>query len=206
MKIRRLYQTFRLWTIRGDTARANWARKQGIYGAIGDHVAIMDRKVPLYANLIRFHNNIQLASNVHLITHDVIHTIFNRMHIYTGGYSFQEHVGCIEIMDNVFVGSGTTILGNVRIGPNAIVAAGSLVNKDVQPNSIVGGVPAKVIGKFSDLFDERKYEEYPRELRPTNQEVNSKLVELLWKEFIESRELYKDEHNRDDNRGGQVVI
>ena len=94
-------------------------------------------------------------------------------------------------MDNVFIGSDVTILGNVRIGPNAIVAAGCLIDKDVPPDSIVGGIPAKVIGKFSDLFDKRKQEEYPRELRPTSQEVNIQLVEFLWKRFEESREPLK---------------
>lgn len=192
MKIKRLYQMLRLWTIRGDTARANWARKQGIYGTIGDNVAIMDRKVPLYASLIRFHNNIQLASNVHLITHDVTHVIFNRVNeMRGGGYSFQEHVGCIEIMDNVFIGSGTTILGNVRIGPNAIVAAGSVVNKDVPPDSIVGGVPARVIGKFSELYEKRKNLGYPIEMRPRNQEVSPQLAEYLWRVFEDSRESYE---------------
>ena len=53
--------------------------------------------------------------------------------------------GCIEIMDNVFIGSNSTILYDVRIGPNAIVAAGSVVTWDVPPGSIVGGVPAKIL-------------------------------------------------------------
>jgi Serine acetyltransferase len=119
-----------------------------------------------------------------------MHVVFNRINRLADerGYSFQEHVGCIEIMDNVFIGSGTTILGNVRIGPNAIVAAGSVVNKDVPPNSIVGGVPAKVIGKFSDLYEKRQNEEYPGGMRPMNQGVCPQLVEYLWKEFDDSHE------------------
>ena len=59
-------------------------------------------------------------------------------------------------MDNVFIGSNTTILNNVRIGPNVIIAAGSLINKDVPPNSIVGGVPARVIGNFDEYVAKRK--------------------------------------------------
>ena len=43
------------------------------------------------------------------------------------------------------IGSGTTILSNVSIGENAIVGAGSVVTKDVPPNSIVAGNPAKVL-------------------------------------------------------------
>jgi acetyltransferase-like isoleucine patch superfamily enzyme len=43
------------------------------------------------------------------------------------------------------VGSGATILSNVTVGENAIVGAGSVVTKDVSPNSIVAGNPAKVL-------------------------------------------------------------
>lgn len=48
------------------------------------------------------------------------------------------------------IGSGTTVLSNVTIGENAIVGAGSVVTKDVSPNSIVAGNPARVIRMISD--------------------------------------------------------
>ena len=190
MKLKRLYQTFRLWTIPSDGKRAEWAKRQRIYAAIGDNVRIMDRKVPLYANLIKFHNNIQVASNVSFITHDAIHSVFNsltnKLSTQQGGV-FLENIGCIEVMDNVFIGSGTQILGNVRIGPNAIVAAGSLINHDVPPNSIVGGVPAKVIGWFDDLVEKRKTTSYPIELKPTGQIVSDKLMQFMWQQFENER-------------------
>jgi acetyltransferase-like isoleucine patch superfamily enzyme len=43
------------------------------------------------------------------------------------------------------IGSGTTILSNLRIGENAIVGAGSVVTRDVPANGIVAGNPAKVL-------------------------------------------------------------
>jgi len=43
------------------------------------------------------------------------------------------------------IGSGATILSNISIGENAIVGAGSVVTKDVTPNSIVAGNPAKIL-------------------------------------------------------------
>ncbi len=46
---------------------------------------------------------------------------------------------------NVWVGANATILQGVTIGDNAVVAAGAVVTKDVAPNTIVGGVPARVI-------------------------------------------------------------
>lgn len=51
----------------------------------------------------------------------------------------------IHIKKNAWIGAGATILQGVTIGENAIVAAGAVVSKDVPDNTIVGGVPAKII-------------------------------------------------------------
>ncbi len=53
--------------------------------------------------------------------------------------------GPIHIRKNAWIGAGATILPGVTIGENAVVAAGAVVSKDVPANSIVGGVPAKII-------------------------------------------------------------
>jgi len=51
----------------------------------------------------------------------------------------------IHIKKNAWIGAGTIILPGVTIGENAVVAAGAVVSRDVAPNTIVGGVPAKFI-------------------------------------------------------------
>lgn len=51
----------------------------------------------------------------------------------------------IVIKRNAWIGAGATILPGVTVGENSIVAAGAVVNKDVADNTIVGGVPAKVL-------------------------------------------------------------
>ena len=54
----------------------------------------------------------------------------------------------IHIGKNVWIGANATVLAGVTIGDGAVVAAGAVVTKDVEPNTIVGGVPATVIKKI----------------------------------------------------------
>ncbi|MBF0751082.1 acetyltransferase [Rodentibacter genomosp. 1] len=56
----------------------------------------------------------------------------------------------IHIGRNVWIGSNATILAGVSIGDNAVIAAGAVVTKNVPTNSVVGGVPAKVIKMIND--------------------------------------------------------
>lgn len=64
----------------------------------------------------------------------------------------------VIIEEDVWIGCSVTILKGVKIGRSSIIAAGSLVVKDVPPYSIVGGVPAKVI-KMKWTEDEIKLHE-----------------------------------------------
>lgn len=52
-----------------------------------------------------------------------------------------------KISDGVLIGAGAKILGNIRVGQGAQIAAGSVVLKDVDPHTTVAGVPAKVVGR-----------------------------------------------------------
>ena len=61
-----------------------------------------------------------------------------------------EDLGSPIIEDNVIIGPHTIILGPITIGKNSIIGAGSVVVKDVKPNSIVAGNPAKLIRHIND--------------------------------------------------------
>src|SRR6201987_3165472 len=56
----------------------------------------------------------------------------------------------IVIERNVWIAAGATIIGGVTVGENAVVAAGSVVTRDVPPNTLVGGNPARVIRSIGD--------------------------------------------------------
>ena len=86
-------------------------------------------------------------------------------------------MGTIEIFDNVAIGSDVTIMYNTKIGPNAIVAAGSVVTKDVPEGAIVGGNPARVIGKVDDLIEKRK----KLKDMPMDRDELDKIMNYFWK-------------------------
>lgn len=64
----------------------------------------------------------------------------------------------VIIENDVWVGTGAIILKGVRVGRGAIIAAGAVVNRDVPPYAIVGGVPAKIIKFRWDICDILKHE------------------------------------------------
>lgn len=56
----------------------------------------------------------------------------------------------IVIERNVWIAAGAIVIGGVTVGENSVVAAGSVVTKDVPPNSLVGGNPARVIRSIAE--------------------------------------------------------
>jgi serine O-acetyltransferase len=68
---------------------------------------------------------------------------FYVMHNVTVGHDYRR--GKPVIGNNVFIGVGAVILGDIRIGDNVVIGAQSYVNRNVPSNSLVAGNPAKVI-------------------------------------------------------------
>ena len=78
-----------------------------------------------------------------LIGHNVVLETLN--HDLDPAKRQQLHPAPIHIGKRVWIGANATVTQGVTIGDNSVVAAGAVVNRDVPPNTIVGGVPAKVI-------------------------------------------------------------
>ena len=149
MNRKRLLQSIGLVMKRGSLGRGRYLKEKNIFASVGENVHFQPRLIPLYPELIKLHNNIMISAGVRLITHDASFVILNRI----GKGFFPEKVGCIEIMDNVYIGYNATVMPNVRIGENVIVGAGALVSKDLEPNGVYVGTPARKICSFDDYVE-----------------------------------------------------
>jgi maltose O-acetyltransferase len=98
---------------------------------IGDH-AFLDGRSPLTIG-----DHVDIASSV---------MIYNSEHNLESD-DFSARVEPVAIDDYVFIGPRVIILPGVTIGKGAVVGAGAVVTKNVDPFTIVGGVPAKIIGE-----------------------------------------------------------
>jgi maltose O-acetyltransferase len=79
----------------------------------------------------------------------VFETVNHGLH-YEAGKSRGATIGRIEIAEGVWIGCNAVILPNVAIGKGAVVAAGAVVTRNVESNTVVGGVPAKQIKRLTD--------------------------------------------------------
>ena len=102
--------------------------------------------------LIEIGDHVAIAAGALLITHDGGTRLFREN---SPGYSarFGNLYGTIRIKSNSVIGSNAIVLPRVTIGPNSIVGAGSVVTRDVEPDAVVAGNPARHICSL------REYEE-----------------------------------------------
>lgn len=105
--------------------------KIGQGSIIGDNVFLDGRDKLTIGNHVDIASGVMILNSEHDINSNDFHAI----------------VGEVEIGDYVFIGPRVIILPGVKIGKGAVVAAGAVVTKDVSDFSIVGGVPAVVIGE-----------------------------------------------------------
>jgi acetyltransferase-like isoleucine patch superfamily enzyme len=146
----------------------DWAemrKARGDFHSMGEHCSISPHAIIEGAKLVRFGNNVRLATCT-IFCNDGSVNMINR--------AYGLHLDCygkVEFRDNVFVGHAAIILPGVTIGPNAIVSAGSVVRSDVGEGDIVSGVPARRVGRLDMTVAmlKAKNEKYP------------------WKEHIEKR-------------------
>lgn len=90
--------------------------------------------------LITIGDHVRITAGVRFITHDGGNWILRN-----GNLKDIDVIGPIKIGNNVHIGINAIIMPNVTIGDNVVIGCGTVVTKDVPSNSIVAGVPARVI-------------------------------------------------------------
>lgn len=150
--LKRLFISLRLNSTSNAFWRADYLRRKGVMGHMGRDVVWQVRYLPYRSDLIFVGDNVTVATGVLFLTHDAMHRVFHN----TDGATYPEFLGAVHIGNNCFIGARSILVGPVTVGNNCVIAAGSLVNRDVPEGSVVGGVPARVIGRFDDLKTRRR--------------------------------------------------
>ncbi|WP_456867485.1 acyltransferase [Galbibacter sp. BG1] len=124
------------------TTPEKYARYLGVN--IGDNCDIKTRYYGSEPYLIKIGNHVQITNDVRFFTHGGVW-------VFRQEYPLMDVFGKIIIGDNVYIGNCALLLPGITIGDNVIIGAGSVVTKSINSGDIVGGNPAKVIGKVKDL-------------------------------------------------------
>lgn len=95
-------------------------------------------------NKIEIGNNCLFASRIYITDHDHGDTSLDSLLLPPAKRKLVSK-GPVIIKDNVWVGEGVAILSGVTIGENSIIATNTVVTKDVPANSVVAGIPAKIV-------------------------------------------------------------
>lgn len=105
--------------------------------SIGKNTTVMGGCLMMSRGGISIEDDVLIAANVQLISNN--HDLHDRALLVCKP---------VKICRNAWIGAGATILPGVTVGENAVVAAGAVVTKDVEPNTIVGGNPARLIRRI----------------------------------------------------------
>lgn len=104
----------------------------GLYSQINEDVFIQGARIGAH---------VMIAPNVSILSKGHNYSDIKKPMIMQG--ETEENLPVIE--DNVWIGRNVVIMPGVRVGTGSIIGAGAIVTKDIMKNSIVGGVPAKLI-------------------------------------------------------------
>lgn len=118
-------------------------------------------RVSIGENFYSNYNLVVLAGNMVEIGDNVM--IGPDCGLYAAGHPFGpkarnaglEYAWPIRIGNNVWIGAGASIMGGVTINDNAVIAAGSVVTRDIPPGVLAGGNPCRVIREISEEDDEK---------------------------------------------------
>jgi len=186
MKASRMYHSIRLLLLRSPAKRAQYLKKKNLLGGIGENCRWGPWLLPLYPKLIKLHNNVHVHKTARIVTHDMLNRFLTTRDS-DADFGFHETIGCVELMDNVYIAMNVIIMPNVRINRDCIISAGSVVVSDIPENSVASGIPAVPTGRFDMFVALRKMSKGQR-VKFKNQDLDDSIAEEEWSRFITRRE------------------
>jgi acetyltransferase-like isoleucine patch superfamily enzyme len=187
MDLKRAYHSIRMFMCRSAEKRAAYLKKHNILGGIGENCRWGPWKIPLYPKLIILHNNVGVQKTVSFITHDMVNRHLKGTYP-EKDFGSKERIGCIELMDNVYISTRVILMHDIRVNKNSIVTAMSVVTSDIPENSVATGNPAKPVGRY-DMFSALRSMSKGQIVDFKNQKLPDELAEKKWKEFYKKRNL-----------------
>ena len=161
-----------------------WLREKGV--VIGKNLRLFNHKSIRFdtttPGLIVIGDNVSITADVSILTHDFCSSVFRQKY-----YDFVPGRSKVVIGNNVYIGQKAMILRGVTIGDNVIIGAGAIVTKNIPSDSVVAGIPARVVCTLDEYYQKRRAKaveeakQYARDLyhyrgaRP--------IVEDFWEEF-----------------------
>lgn len=120
---------------------------------IGNNLSIWNNSTIDYGCIIG--NNVKIHNNVYIAQYTKIEDdVFLAPGVMIANDPHPVCTRCMQgptIKKSARIGINATLMPHITVGKNSLVGAGSVVTKDVPPDSVVSGVPAKVVGKLKDL-------------------------------------------------------
>jgi acetyltransferase-like isoleucine patch superfamily enzyme len=165
----------------------------GDYTFIGPNSSILNTSIGKFCSISK---NVNIGAPLHPTNFFSTSPIFFREHNGNGyswvkGQLFDDRSKDINIGNDIWIGLNVTIMGGIKIGDGAIIAAHSVVTKDIPPYAIYGGVPARLIkyrfdSEIIDSLLNLKWWDFPTEILEKYASLFANQVDLNTIERIRS--------------------
>jgi len=174
----RAVRLFERWVLcRGS--KVAYLRRLGVRIGSGTTIVTEVREFGTEPWLIEIGDRVAIAAGVVFVNHDGSSRVFRDR--IEGSSPFGNRFGTIRVLEGSFIGLRAVLMPGVTVGPRSIVGAGSVVTRDVPPETVAAGVPARVLGTF-DEYVASYQARMIHGLSSDRRELRRQLTKRLWGE------------------------
>ncbi|WP_240905155.1 acyltransferase [Flagellimonas oceani] len=175
MVLKKITSIIKNYYYRLTMSGVDYARYLGV--EVGENCRILTSNFGSEPWLIKIGNKVTVTSGVRIITHD------GATWLMEDEKGRREYFARVVIGNNVFLGLNSIIMPGVKIESNSIIAAGSVVTKSVPSGYIVGGNPAKIIGKTEDYRNKVLKEYISKSEMDHKKSFKDRILEVVSEDF-----------------------